>query len=59
MCLYIKDALFNYSVSITGTEESIFSLFSYVEYTQISFNVTEVCFVLQLNKKCMYLRLPL
>lgn len=27
------------------------SLFSFIEYPQISFNVTEVCFVLRLNKK--------
>jgi len=53
--------LFDSSVSITGTEEIIFtkSLSAYIEYPQISFKITEACFVSQSNKKCICLTLPL
>lgn len=52
----MQDTLFDYSVSLTGTEEIIFteSVFACVEYSQISFKMTEACFMLWWNKK-MYL----
>lgn len=57
----VHDMLFDYSISIAGTEEIILmhSVFGCIEYPQISFQMTEVCFVLWSNKKCTCLRLPL
>lgn len=49
---YMQDTLFDYSVSVAGTEEMIFtqSVFAYMEYSQISLKMTEACFMLWWNK---------
>lgn len=49
---YMQDTLFDYSVSVTGTEEMIFtqSVFACMEYSQILLKMTEACFMLWWNK---------